>query len=75
MVLGVLQVVVAVVRLHLGGGEGQGQHVDGRLVEELLVRAVLVDQVDDLLVIHIFTMLTVSGLLLCNEKISAMSNL
>lgn len=75
LVLGVLQVVVTVVRLHLSVGEGEGQNVDGRPVEELLVRAVFIDQVDDLFVVHVFTMFTVSSVLFCKkqEKINIMN--
>lgn len=75
LVLSVLQVVVAVVRLHLSIGEGEGQNVDGRSVEELLVRAVFIDQVDDLFVVHVFTMFTVSSVLFCKkqEKINIMN--
>lgn len=68
LVLGVLQVVVAVVRLHLRIGEGEGQDVDGWPVEELLVCAVFIDQVYDLFVIHVFTMFTVSSVLFCENK-------
>lgn len=63
LVLGVLKVVVTVICLHPRDAEGQSEDIDGRLVEKLLVGAVLINQLNDLFVIHIFSMFTVSGLL------------
>lgn len=68
LVFGILQVVVTVVRLHLRVGEGEGQDVDWRPVEELLVCSVFIDQVYNLFVVHVFTMFTVSGVLFCENK-------
>lgn len=60
--------MVTVVCLHLRVGEGEGQDVDWRPVEELLVCSVFIDQVYNLFVVHVFTMFTVSGVLFCENK-------
>lgn len=49
-------------------GEGEGQDVDWRSVEEFLVCFVFIDQVYNLFVVYVFIMFIVFGVFFCENK-------